>query len=194
MRKIISGFQDGVDIAAIRAAHALGLQAGGWMPEGFLTESGPHPEYADLYDAQQMPYSANPYPPRTRKNVREADATLILCLHKSPGTSLTRTAARDAKKPFIFASLAPSWSGGFGVCSVEGSRLNFEVPEYEHGVAWIRRLLLNYDTINIAGNRDADEQAVQEWLRRLFVIVLDEQRNTPMTAPALERAGQKVLF
>jgi hypothetical protein len=47
--KIISGGQTGVDRGALKAAKAAGLETGGWMPRGWLSEDGPHPEFAELY-------------------------------------------------------------------------------------------------------------------------------------------------
>jgi hypothetical protein len=46
--RIIGGFQGGADQGAIRAAKALGVPTGGYMPLGFLTEAGPRPEFAEL--------------------------------------------------------------------------------------------------------------------------------------------------
>lgn len=40
LKKIISGFQSGSDIGGIKAGKTFGLETGGWMPKGFLTENG----------------------------------------------------------------------------------------------------------------------------------------------------------
>ena len=44
------------------------------MPRGFLTEEGPHPEFADQYGAGELP--ADSVRDRTEQNVLAADATL----------------------------------------------------------------------------------------------------------------------
>ena len=61
--KIISGRQTGVDIAALRAAKCMGLQTGGWMPMGFRTLDGPHPEYAEEFG--MFAHRASNYSART---------------------------------------------------------------------------------------------------------------------------------
>lgn len=49
LRRVISGGQCGVDVAALRAAKRAGLQTGGTMPRGWRTLDGPRPEYAAEY-------------------------------------------------------------------------------------------------------------------------------------------------
>jgi hypothetical protein len=74
IRKIISGGQTGADRAAFDAALALGLPIGGWVPKGRKAEDGVIPaHYSNLRETD-----ADDYESRTRLNVREADATLIL--------------------------------------------------------------------------------------------------------------------
>jgi hypothetical protein len=51
LEKIISNGQTGLDQAGWRAARAAGIPTGGWMPKGFLTEDGPHPEFAEDFGA-----------------------------------------------------------------------------------------------------------------------------------------------
>jgi putative molybdenum carrier protein len=72
--KIISGGQSGADQAGWRAAKAFGVLSGGWMPRGFLTEEGPHREFADECGATEQP--ADSVRDRTEQNVLAADATL----------------------------------------------------------------------------------------------------------------------
>ncbi|MGO9405966.1 MAG: YpsA SLOG family protein, partial [Acidimicrobiales bacterium] len=74
LEKIISGGQSGADRAGWRAAKAFGVSSGGWMPRGFLTEDGPHPEFADQYGAAELP--ADSVRDRTEQNVLATDATL----------------------------------------------------------------------------------------------------------------------
>ena len=51
--EIWSGGNDGVDIAALRAAKNLGIKTGGWIPKGFRTSSFDHPEYEKLYNLRE---------------------------------------------------------------------------------------------------------------------------------------------
>ena len=70
---IISGGQTGVDRATLDVALALGLPCGGWSPNRRRLENGAIPA---KYPLREMP--SPKYPPRTAKNVREADGTVIL--------------------------------------------------------------------------------------------------------------------
>ena len=72
--KIISGGQSGADQAGWRAAKAFGVLSGGWMPRGFLTEEGPHPEFAEQYGAAEMPTDSELGP--IEQNVQDSEATL----------------------------------------------------------------------------------------------------------------------
>ena len=75
IRKIISGGQTGVDRAALDWAMKYGIQHGGWCPAGRRAEDGAIPE---RYSLQETP--ARQYQQRTRWNVRDSDATLIISL------------------------------------------------------------------------------------------------------------------
>lgn len=96
--KIISGGQSGVDVAALRAAKAAGLETGGWAPKGWLTEDGPAPWLADfgLKECERAGY-----PARTFANVKACDLCVLLYAERqanSAGTSLTRQACRSHGK------------------------------------------------------------------------------------------------
>ena len=53
------------------------------MPEGFLTEAGPRPEYAEMFGAVELPGGG--YRQRTRANVRDSDVTIWFGNPESPG-------------------------------------------------------------------------------------------------------------
>jgi hypothetical protein len=98
IRLVISGGQNGVDLAALRAAKQLGIPTGGFMPKGFRTLDGPRPEYAKRYGMQESPDTG--YPTRTRMNVEAADFTLQIFENAvSPGEVLTRRCVRELRKP-----------------------------------------------------------------------------------------------
>jgi hypothetical protein len=96
--KIISGGQTGVDRAALDVGLELGIPIGDWVPLGRLAEDGPIP---DRYPLAEMP--TEEYAARTRKNVEEADGTLILLggppSMATDGTALTIRLARESGKP-----------------------------------------------------------------------------------------------
>ncbi|HUJ00645.1 MAG TPA: putative molybdenum carrier protein [Usitatibacter sp.] len=99
--RILSGGQTGVDRAALDAALACGLAVGGWCPKGRRAEDG---VIAERYPLVETP--SKRYEQRTRWNVRDSDATLILALGElSGGSRLTADAARSAAKPLLVGRL-----------------------------------------------------------------------------------------
>jgi hypothetical protein len=103
LRQVITGGQTGVDQAAWRAAEALGLETGGAMPLGFLTEDGPRPEFAGRFGAE--PLDSPLVDDRTRANAEGADATIVFVEARSgPGTVLTVECARATGKPLLILS------------------------------------------------------------------------------------------
>ena len=87
---------DGVDRAALDVELELGLRCGGWCPtKGRLALDGPLDERYPLKDTESADYSV-----RTRLNVRDADATLILnCGELSGGTAYTLRVAEELGRP-----------------------------------------------------------------------------------------------
>ena len=75
VRQIISGGQTGVDRAALDVALDAGLPCGGWCPRGRRAEDGPIVAQYPLMETDSPDYQM-----RTRRNVEDADATLILTL------------------------------------------------------------------------------------------------------------------
>lgn len=71
--RIVSGGQTGVDRAALDVAIALEIPHGGWCPLGRLAEDGPIP---DCYQLEEHP--SPKYADRTKRNVIDSDATLVL--------------------------------------------------------------------------------------------------------------------
>ena len=94
---LVSGGQTGVDRGALDAALARGTPCGGWCPAGRRAEDGPIP---DRYPVKPLPERA--YAARTRRNVRDSDATVIF--HHGPlvgGSGLTAREARAAGRPLL---------------------------------------------------------------------------------------------
>jgi len=102
LTKIVSGGQDGVDQAALRAAQALGVTCGGWCPPGRKCNSGVIPE---VFLLQETPYDRSPDAPatprslRTEWNVRDSAATIIfrpsIGTKDDPGTDFTERCAKE---------------------------------------------------------------------------------------------------
>lgn len=87
--RVLSGGQSGVDRAALDAALAVGLPVGGWCPAGRRAEDGPIAVRYPLVETA----SADP-DERTRRNVEDADALLVLA--PSPVTGGTALALGHA--------------------------------------------------------------------------------------------------
>jgi hypothetical protein len=99
--KIVSGGQTGVDRAALDVGLALGLTVGGWCPRGRRAEDGRIPDRYPLVETPERNYQT-----RTRRNVEDADGTLIL--NQGPldgGTALTVDYARQGGKPYWVVAL-----------------------------------------------------------------------------------------
>ena len=93
----MSGGQTGVDRAGLAAAMELDIPFGGWVPGGRRAEDGRVPDYfRGMREHQKSNYQA-----RTRANVVDSDATLILTdrFPLSRGTSLTVRIAAEIGRP-----------------------------------------------------------------------------------------------
>ena len=101
-----SGGQTGVDRAALDWAIAHLIPHGGWCPRGRTANDGPLPAHYCLQETESAGYSQ-----RTRMNVRDAHATLIL--HQGPlegGSRLTLRFAQELGKPVHLVDLQADWT------------------------------------------------------------------------------------
>lgn len=101
---MVSGGQSGVDRAALDFAISRGIPYGGWCPRGGWAEDRPSaPGLLAAYPALRETPSADPAE-RTRWNVRDSDATLILELPThggSAGTEATEAAAAELGRALL---------------------------------------------------------------------------------------------
>ena len=147
VEKIVSGGQTGVDRAGLDAGLALGLAVGGWCPHRRCAEDGFIPECYPLRETASAAYRV-----RTRLNVRDSDATLILC--RGPltgGTRLTADIARRMGRPVRMADLSR----------------RVQAPA---AAAWLARH--GVVRLNIAGPRESQAPGIGAEARRFLMRVL----------------------
>jgi hypothetical protein len=156
IRKIVSGGQTGVDRAALDVALDLGLACGGWAPLGRRAEDGRIPAHYPLRET-----ATAAYPQRTRLNVRDADATLILTRGEPAGdTAFTIACARKLDRPCMLVDL--------------------DSPDLEQAAALVREWLgqQRVRVLNVAGPRESSAPGIAEeaaaFLRR---VLGDEDRR-----------------
>jgi len=95
--KIISGGQTGVDRGALDAALEAGIDCGGTCPTGRKAEDGIIPT---IYPMTEL--TSNVYSDRTRQNVINSDATLVIHFGQlEGGTAFTRQCCIAEDKPHL---------------------------------------------------------------------------------------------
>lgn len=151
LKKIISGGQSGADLGGLEAAAYLGITTGGKMPLGFRTEDGYHPEYADMYDVEEL--ASGEYAPRTRYNVVDSDATVIFGRVSSPGSKTTKKMCNDSDKPCLVVE--------------EFSEMYFRLfGEFLQ--------MYEVETLNVAGNRESKNPGLQQKVYDFLIEALGE--------------------
>lgn len=154
--KIVSGGQTGVDRGALQAAMDLGLDWGGWAPKGWVSEDGAIPA---LYRVRMREHASPNYLGRTRRNVMDSHATLIIAnsLPLSGGTQKTRFLCQEASRPHFVVSLGDAaavekvrkWLGQFFAAA--------------HPAPFV---------LNVAGPRQSKSGGIQKRARRFLAEVL----------------------
>ena len=145
--RIVSGGQTGVDRAALDVAITLEIPHGGWCPLGRLAEDGPIPDYYLLQEHPSPKYSD-----RTKRNVQDSDATLVLYrANLEGGTFKTLHYAQSIGKPCLKVNLTHpgriervrEWlvDNRVQTLNVAGPRASKEPEMYQRSVDFLQKLL-----------------------------------------------------
>ena len=136
--RIVSGGQTGADRGALDFAIQHGYIHGGWAPHGRLAEDGVIPAKYQLTEIAEGGYRQ-----RTRRNVADSDATLIVNLGELDGGTLaTQVFAEKSGKPCLVVQADPGISEGM-VDSV---------------LAWLRQH--DVKILNVAGPRESKRPGI----------------------------------
>lgn len=98
LERIVSGAQTGADRAALDFAISHGIPHGGWCPKGRRAEDGRIPPRYAVIETPSRDYAQ-----RTRWNVRDSDATLIISRSATltGGSGYTRRCAEELGQPWL---------------------------------------------------------------------------------------------
>ncbi len=149
---IVSGGQTGADRAALDFAIRFGLDHAGWCPLGRRAEDGP----LDLqYHLQETP--SPKYDQRTRWNVRDSDATLVVTAQAqaSGGSALTLAVAQRMGKPCLHIAQA-------------------ETPSVIEAGERIAQFILEHriERLNVAGPRASQEPQIATYVEAALSAAL----------------------
>lgn len=153
-QKIISGGQTGVDRGALDACIEKKFPCGGWCPKGRLAEDGPIDLKYPLKETDSKSYEF-----RTKLNVKDSDATLII-VHDilSGGTLTTWIQATVRNKPLKV---------------VHFEKFNMKNKPEEIS-AWISEN--GIQTLNVAGPRASDWPEGYSIAFQLISALIDQFR------------------
>lgn len=141
LTKIVSGGQTGADQGGLEAGKLLGLETGGWVPRGWLTEAGPRPDLGELYGLVE--HESASYVPRTYANAKDSDGTIRIAYNfQSAGEICTLKAINQYEKPYFDVHV-------------------HRKQEQERVAEWI--LEHNIRSLNVAGNRESKCPGLHEY-------------------------------
>ena len=151
--KIVSGGQTGVDQGALEASVDLRVEWGGWAPKGWRAENGTVP---GPFRAKMLENASANYIVRTRQNVADSHATLILTdsYPISGGTLRTRDFCTNMMRPHFVVS--------FGEADAVGKARKWLAQFFDapHPAPFV---------LNVAGPRESKSPGIQS-RTRLFLV------------------------
>jgi len=130
----------------------LGIPCGGWVPKGRRAEDG---IISAVYPVREM--ASRRYADRTRRNVQESDATLILSYGQpSAGTGLTIACARALDRPCLIIDLSIAHDPGSVRQWVADHRIK---------------------TLNIAGPRESTAPGIRDDAAHFLLSVFGQEES-----------------
>jgi hypothetical protein len=155
--KLVSGGQTGVDRAALDFAIEAGIDYGGWCPRGGWAEDMATPPGVLASYPRLAETPGRDPEQRTRWNVRDSDATLIVTRagSGSPGTERTLALARELGRPHAVADLTA------------------RMPTT--AIAELLAGLGRDATLSVAGPRESEAPGIYAEARELLERLLDAQ-------------------
>ena len=146
IQKIISGGQTGVDRAALDIALDLGVPCGSYCTKGRRAEDG---WISERYPLTEL--SSPHYRERTKRNVIESDATVIVTHGDlTGGSEATAGLCRYHSKPYL--------------------HLDGEEIDPDTAANWLRQFAKNYHVmvLNVAGQRHSNSPQAYTTTRQIL--------------------------
>lgn len=155
---VISGGQRGADRGALIAAQGLGYFIGGWCPKGRKAEDGVIPSEFPLVETESEDYRE-----RTRMNVMDANATLLLSYEDAPtgGTKLTLDLVGELGKRGMYLTLQRDADIG----------LNKRAARFIR--SWIE--YHRFEILNVAGPRESKARGIEHHVTTVMRLVLQHR-------------------
>lgn len=152
--RIRCGGQTGADRGALDAAIDMGIPVTGWVPKNGWAEDMNEPPGLLKYYPQLKETSSSDVSVRTKCNVRDSHATLIILPDRCsniPGTILTEKYAQELKRPFY----------------IDNCR------DLKDTLTWIHSL--EYEiTLNVAGPRESEVPGIYQKTYELIQHILSK--------------------
>jgi hypothetical protein len=142
--RLVSGGQSGADRAALDFAISHDIPYGGWCPKDGWAEDHPTPPGLLIRYPGLTPTASSDPSERTRRNVIDSDATLVVVNADatSVGTDLTRRTARAAGRPLLVVDTRD-----------QGCAARFEM---------FLRELTSPVVLNVAGPRESESPGIYD--------------------------------
>jgi hypothetical protein len=165
--RVISGGQNGADLAGLTAAYDLGYCTGGTAPKNYRVcmydgNDGVNLELKTKYELRESDdYS---YPPRTEKNVVDSNGTAIFGYLKSPGCKLTIKKCLEHNKLLIknpSAKQLENWiiKNDITILNIAGNRVSAYNPNIYNQV---------YNIVYNALTKVRNKQSIMTWNYRIL--------------------------